>query len=75
MGDRGSELLEAPLTVSNLGTEQVLVTAIERLAFKIFVCPIPKGHSSACQDVLDPSIQARLFILCCTQGGFNCCHN
>jgi hypothetical protein len=70
--DRGAELLEPPLPVGNLGTEQVLMAAIERFAFQVFVGSIPNGHSGACQDILYPSIQ---FILCRANGGFNCGDN
>jgi hypothetical protein len=73
--DRGAELLEAPLPVGNLGAEQVLMAAIERFAFQVFVGSIPNGHSGARQDILYPSIQARLFILCRAKGGFNCGDN
>jgi hypothetical protein len=65
MSDRGGEFLEATLTVGNLGAEQVLMVAIERFAFQIFVGSISQGHGGARSDVLDPSIKPQLFLLCC----------
>jgi hypothetical protein len=37
MRDRGGKLFEATLSVGNLKAEQVLMVAIERLAFQVFV--------------------------------------
>ena len=48
----------------DLNAEQILMVAIERFAVEVFVRVISQGHSSARQDVFDPSAQARLFLLC-----------
>ena len=75
MRDRGGELLEATLPVQNLGAEQVLMMAIERVAFKVFVGSISQGNCSTRQHVLDPSAKARLFLLCRVQSKLDCLQN
>lgn len=72
MRDRCAQLPKATLTIGNLDAEQVLVVAVERIAFQIFVGPISKGHGGTRQNVFYPSVQAGVFILCRAQGGFNC---
>jgi hypothetical protein len=47
MRDRGGKFLEATLPVGNLGAEQILVVAIERFAFQVFVGSVSHGHSGA----------------------------
>src|SRR3984893_2252026 len=68
---RGGELLEAPLTVRNLGAEQVLMVAVKWLAFHVFVGSISQGHGGARQDILDPSVKAGLFLLCRMESAFD----
>ena len=55
MGDFGCQLLEAPLPVQHLGSKQVLVVIIERLALQIFVGSVAERHGSACQYVIHPT--------------------
>jgi len=65
MGDSGGKFFEATLPVGNLGAEQILVVAIERFAFQVFVRSVSDGHGGPRQNVLDPSTEARLFLLRC----------
>jgi hypothetical protein len=44
------------LSIGNLDTEQVLVLAVRRPAFQIFVGRLSQGHNGARQDILDPSL-------------------
>ena len=75
MRDRGGEFREATLPVRNFDAEQVLMMAIERVAFKVFVGSISQGNCSTRQHVLDPSVKARLFLLCRVQSTLNCLQN
>lgn len=60
---RISEFLEATFPIGDLNAEQILMVAVEWFAVEVFVRVISQGHSSARQDILDPSAQARLFLL------------
>jgi hypothetical protein len=75
MRDRGGEFREATLPVRNFDAEQVLMMAIERVAFKVFVGSISQSNCSTRQHVLDPSVKARLFLLCRVQSPLNCLQN
>src|SRR3954447_8438853 len=44
-----SQLLEAALTVGNLGREKILVVIVERFTLKIFVGSVANGHGRARQ--------------------------
>lgn len=63
MGDRLGEFLQAALSVGNLDAEQVLVVAVERFTFQVFVGAISQGHGGACQYIFDPAAKARLLAL------------
>jgi hypothetical protein len=68
MRDRSRKLLEATLSVGNFGAEQVLMMVVERFAFEVLVGPVSQGNRSACQDILNAPVKARLFQLCVMQG-------
>ena len=72
MRDRYGEFLEAPLPVGNLGTEQVLMVAVERLPLQVFVGAIADGHGGAGQHIFHPTVKPQLFQLCCMQRVLNC---
>src|SRR5580698_5971049 len=57
--DRGGEFVEATLTVGNFGAEQVLMMAIDGVAFQIFVGSVAHGNGGARQGILDPPVKAR----------------
>jgi len=63
MGDRHGKFLQAPLSVGNLDAEQVLLVAVERFAFQIFVGAISQRHGGARQYILDPAAEASLLVL------------
>jgi hypothetical protein len=63
MRDGGGELFQPALPICNLDAEQVLMVAVERLPFQIFVCSVPNGYRGARQDILNPPLKARLFLL------------
>ena len=71
MCDRGGEFVEATLTVGNFGAEQVLMMAIEGVAFQIFVGSVAHGNGGARQSILDPPVKARSFLLCRAQSIFD----
>ena len=51
MRDSGGKFFEATLPVGNLGAEQILVVAIERFAFQVFVRSVSHGHGGPRQNV------------------------
>jgi hypothetical protein len=66
VGNGTAELLEAPLSIQNFRVEQILVVAIERFAFQIFVSCISLGDGGARQDIFETSVNARLLKFRCT---------
>src|SRR5271167_4147160 len=71
MRDRCRELLEATLAVGDLGAEQVLVMAVERLALQVLIGPVSLRNRGARQHIVNPPVKARLFPLCLAQGLFD----
>lgn len=75
MRDRRRKLLDATLSIGNLDAEQILMMAVERFSLQVFVSSISKRHRGTRQDILDPSVEARLFLFCSKQCIFDCPQN
>lgn len=63
MGDLGSKLLEPALPIGNFAAEQFLVMAIVRFTADVFVASIFRRPRLARQNILDPALEAGLFLL------------
>ena len=63
MGNRLGQFTQPSLTVRNIGSKQILVMAVERLAIEILVVTIAEGHGRARQCVIHAPIEARHFPL------------
>src|ERR1700681_4087724 len=71
MRDRRRKLLEATLSVGDLGSEKILMIVVERLAFKVVVGPVSERHGRERQHILNPPAKARMFLLCLVQSMFD----
>jgi hypothetical protein len=63
VGDLGRKLLEPALPIGNFAAEQFLIMAVVRFTADVFVASISRRPRPARQNILDPSLEAGLFLL------------
>ena len=62
MRDRSRKLLDATLPIGNLDAEQILMVTVEWFSLQIFISSVSKRYRGTRQDILDPPVEARLFL-------------
>jgi hypothetical protein len=63
MGDLGRKLLEPALPICNFAAKQFLMMAVVRFTADVFVASISKRPRPSRQNILDPPLEAGLFLL------------